>query len=92
MRTRVIGPPIELTKADWIEIYYALWAMAHDIEGQGMPGLEDDDMAAWVAELRSIMRKIGGDGRDAYWQGTVGGDKCSSDWLPNCMSGSTATH
>lgn len=60
-----IKEPVDLTREDWAEIYYALdtkmaWVLQHC---RGM------ERSKWLAHLKEIMTKIGGDGDKAVENG-----------------------
>ncbi len=74
MSTRMISSPVQLTEADWLEVYYGLDFMASELERLEESDTEEDDNGWGEAAkyLRGIMEKIGVEGRDAYRGGTSG--------------------
>jgi hypothetical protein len=61
---------IELTKEDWVEIYYALDTKIGKIEAGDYNGFEPTESSPvnWAKHLQSIMEKIGPDGDKMYQQ------------------------
>ncbi len=61
---------INLTREDWVEIYYALDTKLLTLR-QGKYGPEDEpgQDADWIAHMKAIMRKIGPDGAAAVQEG-----------------------
>lgn len=60
-------PNVTLTAKDWAEIYYALASKLNCTTVIGC----DSESRQWRGHLRSIMQKIGPDGRTAAQSGTV---------------------
>lgn len=59
---------LELTKDDWVEIYYALESKAIAID-HGAYADCGKMKKEWIAHLRGIMDKIGPDGENMYGEG-----------------------
>jgi len=49
---------LELAERDWREIYYACETKLKDIEAGNYGDLNEEEIAAWAAHLRSIIEKI----------------------------------
>ncbi len=73
MSTRMTIPPIQLTEADWGEIWHALDEWAEELER--MADLDTKDPDYWeeyIEHVRGIRERIGAMGCDAYRRGTSG--------------------
>jgi hypothetical protein len=60
--------PVQLTKEDWVEIYYSVESKAKRVLA-GEYGDTTSSKRKWVKHLESIMKKIGPDGEEAVKNG-----------------------
>lgn len=70
---------VNLTKSDWVEIYYAVEAKSRNVPGplplsgewtpaerKAQEAQDAKDTRAWEAQLKRILKKIGPDGENMW--------------------------